>query len=90
MIFEHNYGLKFIENSFVVNPACHDCGVKCVLNAPKVESKITAFKNTIGTLIKEAHLNEEDNAVITKFGGVQELQSLKNSMDELEKVTKRC
>lgn len=87
-IFEHNYGLKFIENSFVVNPACHDCGVKCVLNSPVIESKVASFSKTIGNLIKEAHLKEEDSEIITKMGGVQELQSLKNSMDELEKVTK--
>ncbi len=87
-IFEHNYGLKFIENSFVVNPACHDCGVRCVLHAPTVENKITSFNKTIDKLIKEAHLQEKDNEVIIKLGGIQELQSLKNSMDELEKVTK--
>jgi hypothetical protein len=87
-IFEHNYGLKFIENSFVVNPACHDCGVRCVLNSPVVENKVASFNKMVGNLIKEAHLSEEDNEVIAKFGGVKELQSLKNSMDELEKVTK--
>ncbi len=87
-IFEHNFGLKFIENSFVVNPACHDCGVRCVLNSPKVENKITAFNKTVGNLIKEAHLNEEDNGFVAKFGGIKELQSLKNSMQELEEVTK--
>ena len=87
-IFEHNYGLKFIENSFVVNPACHDCGVKCVLNSPVIESKVASFNRMVGGLIKEAHLSEEDSDIITKFGGVKELQSLKNSMDELEKVTK--
>ena len=26
-IFEYNYGVKFIEDSFVVNPACQDCVV---------------------------------------------------------------
>ena len=87
-IYEHNYGLKFIENSFVVNPACHDCGVRCVLNSPVIESKVASFNKMVGNLIKEAHLSENDNEIITKFGGVKELQSLKNSMDELEKVTK--
>lgn len=87
-IFEHNYGLKFIENSFVVNPACHECGVRCVLNSPVIESKIASFSKTIGNLIKEAHLKEEDSDIVIKMGGVKELQSLKNSMDELEKVTK--
>ena len=87
-IFEHNYGLKFIENSFVVNPACHDCGVRCVLNSPVIESKVASFNKMVGSLIKEAHLQEDDSDIIIKMGGVKELQSLKNSMDELEKVTK--
>ncbi|KKK81823.1 hypothetical protein LCGC14_2809590, partial [marine sediment metagenome] len=50
-IFEHNYGLKFIENSFVVNPACHDCGVRCVLHAPTVESKVAFFRASVDNLI---------------------------------------
>ena len=43
-VFEHNFGLKFIENSFVVNPACHDCGVTCVLRAPEVTKKVASLK----------------------------------------------
>jgi len=87
-IFEHNYGLKFIENSFVVNPACHDCGVRCVLHAPTLESKVASFNKAIGNLVKEAHLQEEDNDIIVKLGGVQELESLKHSMTEMETVVK--
>ena len=42
-IFEHNYGLKFIENSFVVNPACHECGVSCVLHVPNIQKKVASL-----------------------------------------------
>jgi hypothetical protein len=86
-IFEHNYGLKFIENSFVVNPACHECGVTCILNTPEVEEKVAKTIASINNVLKYANDTEhQDN--ITKMGGVKELQSLKNSMTELEGVIK--
>lgn len=91
-VFEYNYGLKFIENSFVVNPACHDCGVKCILHAPEINNKVASFKNTISNLIKRASEDSvffENNAEsLVKLGGVQELQMLKDSMDKLEKIAK--
>jgi len=49
-VFEWNYDLKFIENSFVVNPACHSCGVTCVLHAPEVTKKIAELKKQIADL----------------------------------------
>ena len=84
MIFEHNYGLKFIENSFVVNPACHDCGVTCVLHAPTFEKKIASLSKNINNLIKQSFLGEK----FVKVAGVNELNSLKNSMNELELIVK--
>ncbi len=90
-IFEHNYGLKFIENSFVVNPACHDCGVKCILHAPTLELKaasLNAMVKKLGSVMAEVHLQEEDHPLITKLGGVNELNALKNSMSEMETVVK--
>jgi hypothetical protein len=84
MIFEHNYGLKFIENSFVVNPACDNCGVTCVLNTPVLETKIASLAKNVEHLIKESYLDER----LTKVAGVQELDSLKQSMTEMETVVK--
>lgn len=45
--FEHNYGIKFIENSFVVNPACHDCGVTEVIDPAKFTRKVADILGTI-------------------------------------------
>jgi len=91
-IFEHNYGLKFIENSFVVNPACHDCGVKCVLNVPEVQKKVASLQNVVKKLYAdsdEVFTSDSDIAkAIQKIGGVKELDSLKNSMSEMEAVVK--
>jgi hypothetical protein len=90
-IFEHNYGLKFIENSFVVNPACHECGVKCVLHVPNIQKKVASLVESVDRLIKNSNDPEffETNAKnLVKLGGVKELQSLKNSMTEMETVVK--
>jgi len=83
-IYEHNYGLKFIENSFVVNPACHDCGVTCILNSPEIQKKVAEFKNSMNNLMKYSN----DKVLLNKIGGVQELNALKNSMSEIETVVK--
>jgi len=84
MIYEHNYGLKFIENSFVVNPACDNCGVTCVLHVPTLEAKVASLSKNVNHLIKESYLDEK----LAKVAGVQELNSLKQSMTEMEAVVK--
>jgi hypothetical protein len=46
-VYEHNYGIKFIEDSLVVNPACHSCVVECVLNVPEITNKFSSFKRKL-------------------------------------------
>lgn len=89
-IYEHNFGLKFIENSFVVNPACHDCGVTCILHTPEVENmqkKVASVKNIANKLIKES-VDSNNKEVLQKVGGVSELNALKDSMSKMEVVVK--
>ncbi|KKN17264.1 hypothetical protein LCGC14_0967700 [marine sediment metagenome] len=91
MIYEHNYGLKFIENSFVVNPACHDCGVHCILHVPNVQKKVASLRKSVDNLIKystDPEFVEKNIDNLEKIGGVQELNELKESMDKLEGVVK--
>tara|TARA_Y100000310_G_scaffold55023_1_gene50415 strand:+ start:693 stop:6446 length:5754 start_codon:yes stop_codon:yes gene_type:complete len=84
-IYEHNFGLKFIENSFVVNPACHECGITCILNEPELEKKVASAISAVNNILKHSnHTDHQEN--IAKFGGVKELQSLKQSMEELKSV----
>ena len=88
-IYEHNYGLKFIENSFVVNPACHDCGVHCILHIPSVQKKVASLKESVDTLVKystDPEFVEDNIEKLDKIGGVKELNELKESMEKLEKV----
>ncbi len=53
-VFEYNYGIKFIENSFVVNPACHDCGVTEIIDPQSFVAKVAHIQNTLPRLIKAA------------------------------------
>ena len=86
-IFEHNYGLKFIENSFVVNPACHDCGVCEILHVPNFKHKVAQLNERVQKL-SSTYEKSEENSTMKKIAGVQEIEYLKNSMAEVEKVVK--
>lgn len=56
-VFEYNYGIKFIENSFVVNPACPDCGVTEIIDPSKFLAKVARIQKVLPGLIKEAQEN---------------------------------
>ena len=51
---EKNYELKFIENSFVVNPACSDCGITDVIDTSKFLAKVATLRETLPGLLKVA------------------------------------
>lgn len=53
-VFEHNYGIKFIENSFVVNPACHDCGITEIIDPQQFLSKLAKIRSRLPGLMKAA------------------------------------
>jgi hypothetical protein len=53
-VFEYNYGIKFIENSFVVNPACHSCGVTEVIDPQIFLSKISDVEKRLPILLEAA------------------------------------
>jgi len=84
-IFEHNFGLKFIENSFVVNPACHRCGVCDILHAPNVTKKVAELKKAIAQL---QMTRGNDDSKLKKVAGQDELTNLTESMSGMEKVVK--
>ena len=53
-VFEYNYGIKFIENSFVVNPACPTCGVTEIIDPHKFRTKVAAIEKVLPRLLKAA------------------------------------
>lgn len=55
--FEHNYGVKFIENSFVCNPACADCGVTEIIDSAAFLSKLSTITQKLPKLAQMANKN---------------------------------
>lgn len=53
-VFEYNYGIKFIENSLVVTPACHDCGVTEIIDQSKFIAKVAELNSVLPGLLKKA------------------------------------
>lgn len=86
-VFEWNYDIKFIEDSFVVNPACHDCLVCDILDVSNIQSKLSS---QLSELQKVASKYEEGMAKnqISKTAGKMEIQALNDAMNLIEKVTR--
>ncbi len=88
-VFEYNYGIKFIENSFVVNPACPACGVTEIIDPNKFRTRVAAIEKLLPRLLKaagEQPLTCTDQGCI-KIGGQQELDSLNQALDMLSSVS---
>jgi hypothetical protein len=87
--FEYNYGIKFIENSFVVNPACHECGVTEVIDPQVFLSKAADIQRRLPILLKSASQTEimcSDRGCI-KLAGQKELDSLGQALDLITSVS---
>ena len=87
--FEYNYGIKFIENSFVVNPACHSCGVTEVIDPQKFLQKAAYIMKVLPNMLKaaEAHFKICDDKQCVKIAGKQELDSLTQALDLVSSVS---
>lgn len=86
-IFEHNYGIKFIENSFVVNPACHSCGVTEVIDPSQFLAKVANLTEQLPILIKAAQnvpIICDENKCVHLFNESQ-TQSIVNALSYLQK-----
>ena len=89
-IFEYNYGIKFIENSFVTHPACSDCGVTEVIDPNKLRTKIAEIEKTLPRLLKAIKTHEgicTDKQCI-KVAGQQEIDQLTQALDLISSVSK--
>jgi len=86
--FEYNYGVKFIENSFVVNPACHDCGVTEVIDPQEFMNKVSAIAAKLPSLLKAAASQDimcTEKACI-KLAGQKELDQLNQALELMTTV----
>jgi len=53
-VHEKNYGIRFIEDSLVVSPACHDCGITEVIDISKFLKKVAEINDILPGLLKSA------------------------------------
>ena len=88
LIFEHNFGVKFIEDSFVVNPASHDCLVEQILNMPVITKKVAYLKDVVTKISAHVSCSSGTCGVgkLHKSAGKEEIDLLNKAMDYLEKV----
>lgn len=93
-IFEHNFGVKFIEDSFVVNPACHDCLVQDILNPEGVRKKIAGLVEKVRAINDGFSKTAEESFCrdgvcgMKKVAGRQEIGELNEAMNLLERVAR--
>jgi hypothetical protein len=93
-IFEHNYGVKFIEDSFVVNPACHDCLVSDILNPSELQKKVANITDVIKKYAFSVENQEHNDGCsdgscsLKKIAGVKEIGDLNEAMNKMERVVR--
>ena len=93
-VFEWNYDIKFIEDSFVVNPACRDCFVCEIFNADKVKelfsSRIEGLKKTAGLIQQKIDSidSSEEKSSLVKVAGQAEIAALNQAMNLMEHVAR--
>ncbi len=94
--FEYNFGIKFIENSFVVNPACHDCGVTEIIDTSRFVSKVAEIQRLLPGLLKAASeanptfVCSDDsctNALTRKTAGQKEINDLNDAINLITSVS---
>lgn len=88
-VFEYNYGIKFIENSFVVNPACADCGVTEIIDPQSFLAKVADIQKRLPRLLKAAGqepLTCTDTQCI-KIAGQEQLDSLNEALNLISSVS---
>lgn len=77
-VFEYNYGIKFIELSAVVDPACPSCRIQSLIKNDDLLKKVASVQNDI-YMYKSASLFKE--------AGQQEIQQLNQVLQTLEAIS---
>lgn len=81
-VYEKNYGLKFIELSFVVDPACSTCYIQEIYDIDDLREKVAEIQDFVGKFRKVAssmHLTE---------AGKEEIDKLNNAENLIQEVAK--
>jgi hypothetical protein len=76
-VFEYNYGIKFIELSAVVDPACPSCHIQGLINNDDIIKKVANMQNEL--FMKSAN--------IEKTAGQEEIKQLNDVLSTLENIS---
>lgn len=96
-VHEKNYNLRFIEDSVVSQPACHDCGITDIIDTSKFLKKVAEINAMLPGLLKAASTtpisctntsctrlcNEQDSETIMKV--LNQINVIANNIQEVEK-----
>jgi len=77
-VYEINYGLKFIELSFVVDPACSTCYVQEIYDMDDFKEKVASLQNFAGSFKK----------IASKLSGKAEVEKLNKAESLIQEVAK--
>jgi len=77
LVFEYNYGIKFIELSAVVDPACPSCRIQGLIKNDDYMKKVANIQNQL-YMIKEAAIEKE--------AGQEEVNQLNEVLKTLESI----
>lgn len=78
-VFEYNYGIKFIELSAVVDPACPSCRIDGVIeNDAYLQRKVASIQNSMYML---------KTAAMEKKAGAEEIEQLNQCLQTLEELS---
>jgi len=77
LVFEYNYGIKFIELSAVVDPACQSCRIEGLIRNDEVLKKVANIENSV-FMIRMAALEKQ--------AGKQEVDQLNSVLKTLEDI----
>ena len=76
-VFEYNYGVKFIELSAVVDPACSSCRIEGIITNDEYLEKVASLQNSL-YMVK--------TAALCKQAGQEEIQQLNDTLATLEQI----
>lgn len=76
-VFEYNYGIKFIELSAVVDPACQSCRIEGLIKNDELLKKVANLENSVFMV---------RTAALQKQAGKQEVDELNTVLKTLEDI----
>jgi len=85
-VHEKNFGIEFIENSCVAQPACHSCGITEVIDSSKLLKKVASLKECLPGLLKSASTHNimcTDQSCVTYISN-EDAESILNTLKTVE------